>query len=340
MNCPIRSDREPLVRFFGRSGDTENGVLIPWTASGFVVRFSGTAFSARLLANHTENPAAAPYLSVFVDGDERYTVGLTAPDAWVTLAEGLPAGEHTVTVVKLSEASQSHAILSEIETDGEFLPPPPSKNTRRIQFVGDSITTGFGVLAPKEQWPFSTAEQDGWQSYAVSVARELDADFHIFAISGFAVYKSPFGGSVPPLYPFVDGAEECRIPWDYDRFQPDVTVVNLGTNDHAWYCNDCSQHLSEEERHRRVEDAYYAFLHQLHEAHPKSKFVCTIGMLTAFTSVDVEKAVNRVAAEGIEAVYVPVPLAKEYGAGHPALSSHREATELLVPAIRKLMNWN
>ena len=336
----IQSDKTAAVRFFGRTADWQGVVLFPWTGSGFTVRFRGTALSARLLANNTHNPAARPYLSVFVDDAPRYTVGLESPENTVVLAENLPEGEHTVTVVKLSEALQSWAALAELVADGALLAPPASEYTRRIQFIGDSITTGFGVLAPAEQDPFTTAEQDGWQSYAAALARELHAEYHIFAISGYAVYQSPFGKPIPPLYDFVDGAGECGLPWDHSRFQPDITVVNLGTNDHAWYCNDCSQHLSEEERHRRVEDAFYEFLKQLHQTHPYSKFLCTIGMLTAFTNVDVEKAVARAAAEGIEARFVQLPLAAEYGAGHPALSSHKQATHILLPAIREWMNWN
>lgn len=340
MTYPIARESEAPMRFFGRTADFGGGVLFPWTDSGFVVRFCGTTLTATFKANNTENPDAAPYLSVFVDDTERRTFGLCAPESTVTLAEGLAEGEHTVTVVKLSEALQSHVIVTALGCDGELLAPPPSENTRRIQFIGDSITTGFGVLAPSEQAPFTTREQDGWQSYAAALARELDADYHIFAISGYAAYLSPFGKPIPPLYDFVDGAERCRLPWDHRRFQPDVTVINLGTNDHAWYCNESSQHLSEEERHCLVEEAYYGFLLKLHALHPQSKFVCTLGMLTAFTMPDVERAVARAVANGIDAVYVPLPLASEYGAGHPALSSHREATEILLPVIRDLMDWN
>ena len=335
----IKSDKLACLRFFGRTAEVEEGVLFPWTDSGFTLRFRGSCLSARLLGNNTHNPAARPYFSVFVDGEDRVTFGLEQPEQEVALARDLTFGEHTVTVVKLSEALQSHAVLAELATDGALLTPPPSGLSRRIQFIGDSITCAFGVLAPEEQSPFSTAEQDGWQSYAAALARALQAEYQIFAISGYAVYKSPFGGSIPALYPYVDGAEECRIPWDYDRFQPDLTVINLGTNDHAWFCNDCSQHLPEQERHRLVEEAYHDFLLQLHRAHPYSKFLCTIGMLTAFTGGDVERAAARAAAEGIEAVFVPLPLAGEYRAGHPALSSHRQAAELLLPAAKKLMNW-
>lgn len=335
----ITSDKFPCLRFFGRTAAVEQGVFFPWTDSGFTLRFRGTRLTARLLGSNTRNPDARPYFSVFTDEGERVTFGLDQPEKEVVLAEGLPVGEHTVTVVKISEASQSHAVLAQISTDGALLSPPPSGNSRRIQIIGDSITCAFGVLAPEEQSGFSTSQEDGWQSYAAVLARALSADYQIFAISGFAVYKSPFGGAIPPLYPYVDGAEGCRLPWDYDRFQPDLTVINLGTNDHAWFCNEIAQHLPEAERHRLVEEAYLAFLRQLHGVHPHSRFLCTIGMLTAFTDADVERAVERAAAEGIEAVFVPLPLAGEYRAGHPALSSHRQATEILLPAAKKLMNW-
>ena len=245
-----------------------------------------------------------------------------------------------MTVLKRSEALLSHMLLESLATDGEFLEAPACESGRRIQFIGDSITTGYAVMSSPEQTAFTTAEQDALEAYAMQVADALHAEAHLFAISGYAVHRSPFGEPIPPRYGFVDGAGACELPWDFDRFQPDITVINLGTNDHAWFCNECAAHLSEEERHREIEEAYVRFLMELHEIHPQSRFLCVIGMMYAFVIEDVERAVARAVAAGIDARFERLPLAEEWRVGHPARSVHDTAAGIMIPLIAEWMDWN
>lgn len=335
----ITSDRTASVRFHGRTAERDGGVYLPWSASGFTVRFCGTALRATLAANNTNVEDGRPYVRVFVDGEQREKIGLYEPQSDVLLTEGLSEGEHTVTVLKCSEARRSHVVLQALTTDGAFLAPPPCETTRRIQFIGDSITTGFGVLAPEEQSPFTTAEQDALEGYAWRTATALGAEAHLFAISGYAVYRSPFGDPIMQHYPFVDGAAEDTILWDYDRFQPDITVINLGTNDHAWLHNPIAEHIAVEERHRLIEEAYYNLLQQVRSMHPHSKFLCVIGMMYAFVDEDIERAVARAAAEGMDVRFERLPLAKQFRAGHADLECHRTAAAILTPLIADWMGW-
>lgn len=335
----VVNDQTPYVRFYGRTAVVEDGVFLPWSASGFAVRFCGTSLSATLLASNTDAANGRPYVRVFVDGVQTADVGLFEAKTEMTLADNLTAGEHTVTVLKRSEALCSFVVLQALTTDGEWLEAPAVNSTRRIQFIGDSITTGYGVLASPEQTDFTTAEQDALAGYAMRVADALHAEPHLFAISGYAIHRSPYGEPIPPLYRFVDGAGARVLPWAFDRFQPQLTVINLGTNDHAWFCNECVAHLSEEERHRQIEDAYYAFLKELHTIHPHSRFLCVIGMMYCFVMEDVERAVARAAADGIDVRFYRLPLAEEWRIGHPALSVHKQAADILAPLIADWMGW-
>ena len=336
----IPNDQTPYVRFYGRTAVVEDGVFLPWSASGFSVRFCGTSLSATLLASNSKVEDARPYVRVFVDGVQAADIGLFEAKTEVTLAANLAMGEHTVTVLKRTEASRSFVVLQALTTDGEWLEAPSLNTTRRIQFIGDSITTGYGVMASSEQTEFTTAEQDALAGYAMQIADALHAEPHLFAISGYAIHRSPYGQPIPPLYPFVDGVGACEMPWDFDRFQPQLTVINLATNDHAWFCNECAAHLSEEERHRQIEDAYYAFLKELQVIHPHSRFLCVIGMMYCFVMEDVERAVARAAAEGIDVRFCRLPRAEEWRVGHPAPSVHKQAADILTPLIADWMDWH
>lgn len=58
-----------------------------------------------------------------------------------THAHHRPAGSHTLTITKITEAMWGSAWLESIalEPSGAFLPPPPP-SPRRIMFIGDSYT--------------------------------------------------------------------------------------------------------------------------------------------------------------------------------------------------------
>ena len=55
------------------------------------------------------------------------------------------AGQHTLTITKISDSKKGVAWLQSIELDptGSFLPPPPTpgmRSGRRMLFLGDSFT--------------------------------------------------------------------------------------------------------------------------------------------------------------------------------------------------------
>lgn len=89
------------------------------------------------------------YLAIFVDGQSldraRYEEGTQT----LVIAEDLPEGRHTIRIPRDSDLSSVGArlVLSTLELDGEDLQPTPEKSLY-IEFVGDSITTGKGVMAP------------------------------------------------------------------------------------------------------------------------------------------------------------------------------------------------
>ena len=58
----------------------------------------------------------------------------------------LPEGESTVKLIKLSEAAQSVIAIDSFEVDGKPQPTEAAKHS--IEFIGDSITCGYGVDDP------------------------------------------------------------------------------------------------------------------------------------------------------------------------------------------------
>ena len=64
---------------------------------------------------------------------------------------------------------------------------PPEPRQRRLLFIGDSITAGYGVLCNDSDAPFAPETQSALHAYAAVAARALEADAHVIAYSGKGV---------------------------------------------------------------------------------------------------------------------------------------------------------
>lgn len=334
---------DPRVRLFGRTYSRPaqpEHVFIPWTCAGFTVTFRGTALEADMACDAWHNPNALTYITVIVDGNEAARRVIAVDREGVcryTLVDGLADDVHTVSVIKLSEAQQSNWEVAGLEIpDGELLPTPHDDNRLKIEFIGDSITAGFGDRCPTKDGPFCTKEEDGYESYAALTARALDADYHVLAVSGYGMYRSPFGQDIPPLFPYADGLHGKQAKWDFSAFVPDVVVVNLGTNDGGWINLEPS--LPTEEKIRLVKERYVEFLHTLRETYPGAYILSTIGLLESNATPYVEQAVAMAQAAGMDRLsFLKLPAATSFGAGHPSLEAHKQGAEALTAALREIL---
>lgn len=238
------------VTFFGRTAKTENcdAVYFNWSGSGFAFRFSGTAASVRLLSGvNGEEPREQDfigYVGVYIDNIpyEISRFAVNQKDGWYVAVENIPHGEHTVYVVKETEAPHGRAAVLELECDGELLSPPVLP-TKRIEFIGDSITCGYGNICSVNTSEFVTREENFSQTFAAVACRILGAVPTTVAVSGngfFHTYDCNTHNIIPELYKYTDKFlhEHCgqkTEKWDFAKDKCDAVVVKLGQND-AQYC--------------------------------------------------------------------------------------------------------
>ena len=157
----------------------------------------------------------------------------------------------------------------------------------------------------------------------------------MLAVSGFGMYRSPFGDDIPPLFPYADGLHGKQAKWDFGAFSPDVVVVNLGTNDGGWINLEPS--LPTEEKIRLVIDCYAKFLHTLRETYPNAAILCTIGLLESNATPYVQQAVEQAQDEGVERLsFLKLPAAETFGAGHPSLEAHCKGAAVLIDALKQI----
>ena len=222
---------DPHVAVMGRVERPEPGrIRFGYPGVTLRVRFEGESLAMRVSA---ETPNS--HLAVFVDGGEARVVRLPQGPSDVVLAEGLGPGAHTVDVVHRTETWMSVVNVTgfRLAPGGRLLDPAPWP-TRRMLFVGDSVTCGERIdRQPGETEPF--ASSNGYLSYGMRLARALDAQCHLVCYGGRGLVRDWQGRTDvltgPQLFDLAVADETGGPPWDHAAYTPDVVFVSLGTND-------------------------------------------------------------------------------------------------------------
>lgn len=222
----------PALRYVGRFDRTDPaGAWVAWPGARVLARFRGSTIKVRL----REVPRkGSSYYDVLVDGVVRATPLAPRPGGGeYTVASDLPPGEHVVELYRRTEARVGLTRIDAVEVPGgELLAPPPAPE-RRIEFLGDSTTTGFGNLGDGPDCPFSSDTQNERLAFSGLVARDLGADHHDTAYSGKGVIWN-YDRSDPVVFEDVlprvlpDAPEPL---WDFTTFIPHVVWIMLGGND-------------------------------------------------------------------------------------------------------------
>lgn len=378
-----RADLAEKVRYLGRTYTEDyrkysDGEVLPgvtffdWTMSGFEIAFHGTGLTARLVTDRYDRGPIRFYVYVDCDfapqeGRAIEVVGEEAGD--YVLCDGLPEGDHTVMIRRASCCSRGgfddprglagRTGLAGVTVTGEApsLLPRPADKALKLEFIGDSITCGDAINQVNGQ-----NVEDGTLTYAAYTAHRLGADINVMSISGNGCICCLFGMpllDLPDQYLFADNLAKTSPAalekWDFTRYQPDVVVVNLGTNDRGGvprvfgydeFKNGCDKAVNggKVEHHTGVKD----FLTMIHENNPSAKILWTCGAMGRELCRVIDEAVKEWNEAGgykdePVAFFAPLPEnwsfdhGKAYDDCHPSVLSSRIYSEILAEKIYRII---
>lgn len=217
-----------------------SSVSYDWSGVTAVVRFVGTDLTMDCSDTHGD------WFNVWIDKaptateDTRFKV---SGDASIVLASGLPKGEHIVYLQKRTEGEQGLMTIRSFTatTSGkaskqapEFLQAPGPK-ARRIEFIGDSYTCGFGTEGASRDDPFLAETENCNLAYAAILGRFFDASISTVSHSGRGIVRNwgdaAEGDTMVGKYDQTFDSYADGPVWDASRFLPDIVVIYLGTND-------------------------------------------------------------------------------------------------------------
>jgi lysophospholipase L1-like esterase len=331
------SSKDPNIRLVGRFDLRDSGgPRCSWPGSAIHVKFKGTALNVVLKASGSDR------VQVAVDGTPTSVLTTSKETTLYRVASGLPDGEHTVELFKRTEAFVGQLQLAGFQLEqGRSLVPLPPRPERRIEFVGDSITCGYGNESANEKEHFAPATENNYLAYGAVTARAVGAEYVAVAWSG----KWLFGKEAIPLLYDKALPLDPGSAWDFSSWVPHAVVVNLGTNDFG------PRNPTEQE----WQDAYRAFIQTIRKHAPQSHVFCAVGSMMSDSYPPGRKALSTVrhyttglvedlrkaGDTRVHYVEFDVQDAKNGLGGdwHPSVKTHRIMAERLTAAVKKELGW-
>jgi len=323
----------PSIQYFGRVD--LSAPLSPrfWSPGVDIkIKFKGTAFD--LIINDEMGGDNHNYIEIAIDDNPLLRIKLTDKLNDRKIAYGLANTEHVVTICKDTESGIGYMEFVGIRCE-ELLPPPP-KPTRKIEYIGDSITSGTGmdiseIPCDRGQW---FDQHNAYMSYGARTSRALDAQWQLTAVAGIGLTRSCCDMNIV-MPDVVDKLylRDNKIQWAFSRYQPDVVTICLGQNDgiidSTLFCN-----------------AYVQFIGNVREYYPKADIICLNSPMANDELTPVLKRyLSSITAymnnQGDKKVYKYF-FSKRYHngcGGHPDMDEHAQIAEELTTYIKQVEGW-
>jgi lysophospholipase L1-like esterase len=323
----------PMFQYIGRIDFSNTKLPRFWSPGVYIkAKFKGSYCELRMndqeLWGKNHN-----YLEIVIDG-KLSRIQTTEKNNHIVIAKGLSNTVHTLIICKNTESNIGW--LEFVGLKCEDLLPLPAKPVRKIEFIGNSITCGTGsdqsvVPCGKGVWH---DQHNAYLSYGPTIARTLNAQWSLSAVSGIGLMHSCCGMNIvmPPVFDKIDLRGDS-LSWDFSNYQPDVVTVCLGQNDGI---QDSVKFCS----------AYVTFINDLRGHYPKTQIILLTSpmgdkQLTAVLKkylAGVEAAMKKQGDKKVATYFY----SKQYSSGcdyHPNLAEHKEIAKELGAFIKKTMRW-
>lgn len=284
------------------------------------------------------------YFMAEIDGGEPFKISFIG-NTVVSLARDLEEGTHQAVVTYITEGYERQPEFHGFFVDKECtLAPATNVPTRKIEFIGNSVTCGYGIEAQSPTEPYQESTSNYYYTYAARTARNLNAQAVVVARSGLGVYRNYNGPqtgdavNINTEYPYTLLYNK-EHPWDFSRYVPDVVCINLGVNDTSTQGAD-PQLLS---------NAFKQLYQQVRSHYPKAKIVLLCGCMMKDKSLQVvqqalDETIRHAQQQGDHNV-VRFNFSPDDGSlgtglhGHPNMRQHEKMANELTAYLKKLMQW-
>ncbi|NOU27779.1 MAG: SGNH/GDSL hydrolase family protein [Polyangiaceae bacterium] len=353
---------------------------LSWPGAQIRAKFKGTEVKASFRETGGAGVTTFSQYIILIDGKVTKTLKLKdGPTIDEVLATGLEDAEHIVSVYRKTETTFGTTSFEGFTFSGGGSALPIERPSRRIEFIGDSITAGYGVdaLGPYDKdfpgdapngLPPGPATAGCWKddarivtpadeataaqlkvdlenasnSYGAIMGATLNAEVSLVGWSGKGLVRNlqpTDTETFPGLYDRAF-AGSASPKWDFSKWTPDLVVVNLGTND--FFAGDPGATFG---------TAYETLLKRIRANHANAWIYAVIGPMvfgdgrTGSLNYIKEGAVKRLNTAGdakikaIEVFHAPLDLSKVGCGFHPYKDTNAAIADKIAGEAKLDIGW-
>ena len=178
----------PYYHIYGRTDETQNPLPLFWNGSGIEVNVTGSELWIDLDVDCSFHE---PWIATELNGAFMSRQMLLPGSYSICLFRNMTFDvSKTMKFFRelqaMSEDDDCHVFVRGFRCDGEFLPVKEFKY--KIEFIGDSITSGEGTYGAISDTDWLTMYMSSSENYATYTAKALDADYRLISQGGWGVY--------------------------------------------------------------------------------------------------------------------------------------------------------
>lgn len=361
-------DEVKHLKIHGRWTGCLNPLVLFWTGSGIELNINGSQLWVEIEADYD---TYEPWISILINKIPVSRQMVTKGRHTICIFRNMdPKKVKNIRILRDSQAMSGDLSCSlkihSIKTDGSFM--PAADKPYKIEFVGDSISSGEGAVGARSEEDWIPVWFSAIHNYCTITAEALDADYRIISQSGWGVLSSWDNNphcNLPEHYEQICGvlngekneALGAFMDNDFNAWQPDIIVVNLGTNDEnafqspEWKDPDTGkiykQRIDEDgcfnkEDLKAFEAAVENFLYKLRGYNRNAYIIWAYGMLGSTMEPYICNAIaaytGKTGDRKVSFLKLPDTTSETVGARwHPGRLSHEKAARVLIEYIKSLL---
>lgn len=318
------------IKFNGRCVETTAGVSLNHAASA--IEFNTNSSSVMLELDAT----AGTYYTVMIDGQitEQHLAVENSGKNYIIVARRLSSGTHNIKFIRDGESRANVTFTAvSIQLDDGATLLAKDGNKKVIEFLGDSLTSGFGNLAVNGVLNASELKyMSSTKAYPFLLANKLGYDYRIVSMSSIALGKREGYPTFPEFYNLESYHIDKTAKYTSSNPQNvDVVVINLGTNDIGAGLYDAKnpQNIVAYEQHFTdlVTNIGYR---------KDAKIVFVTGIWQKEPISAINGAIKKLNSMGYNNAYVvTLNEYKSGGGSHPSAKEHEEIAGVLMNFFKK-----
>lgn len=356
------------LKIHGRITGCLSPLTLFWTGSGIELNLKASELWVELEAAYE---TYEPWIAILINGVLVSRQMVTCGKHFICVYRGMSKEvTNNIRIIKETQAPNedpsSRLQIHRVRTDGEFA--PVEDKPLKIEFIGDSITSGEGAVGAKSEEDWIMMWFSAVYNYTYMVAEAVNAQYRVLSQSGWGVYTGYDNNpkkNMPAYYEKVCGTLNGDMNKelgafndnDFTLWQPDVVVVNLGTNDEAAFNNPMWKDELTGKTHKqrknpdgsfnkedlkKFEEAVTDFLYKLRRYNPNAHIIWAYGMLGDGMMAAIKRGIDdyKFKSGDLHISFLTLPNTTDQTLGarfHPGILSHRQAAKVLADYIKKIL---